>query len=69
MTTLSNNNYQNVLPQKPDNNTTQKEQILSNIDISKPQSMQINSSLLKDLNQNIANNPPNDKFQKNPIFS
>ena len=65
MTTLY-KNYQNIIPQKQDNNIDEKNTKLNNIDVSKPQSMEINSSSLKELKQN-NNNPlnTNDKLQKN----
>ena len=66
MTTLY-KNYQNIIPQKQDNNNNdEKNTKLNNIDVSKPQSMEINSSSLKELKQN-NNNPlnTNDKLQKN----
>lgn len=65
MTTLY-KNYQNIIPQKQDNNNDEKNTKLNNIDVSKPQSMEINSSSLKELKQN-NNNPlnTNDKLQKN----
>ena len=65
MTTLS-SNYQNGLSPKQDNNND-KELKLNQIDISKPHSMQLNSSSLKELKQNNIDNTPNanDKFQKN----
>ena len=66
MTTLY-KNYQNIIPQKQDNNNDEKNTKLNNIDVSKPQSMEINSSSLKELKQNNNNNPlnTNDKLQKN----
>ena len=67
MTTLY-KNYQNIIPQKQDNNNNdEKNTKLNNIDVSKPQSMEINSSSLKELKQNNNNNPlnTNDKLQKN----
>ena len=66
MTTLY-KNYQNIIPQKQDNNIDEKNTKLNNIDVSKPQSMEINSSSLKELKQNNNNNPlnTNDKLQKN----
>ena len=66
MTTLY-KNYQNIIPQKQDNNNDEKNIKLNNIDVSKPQSMEINSSSLKELKQNNNNNPlnTNDKLQKN----
>lgn len=66
MTTLY-KNYQNIIPQKQDNNNNEEKNTkLNNIDASKPQSMEINSSSLKELKQN-NNNPlnTNDKLQKN----
>ena len=65
MTTLY-KNYQNIIPQKQDNNNDEKNTKLNNIDVSKPQSMEISSSSLKELKQN-NNNPlnTNDKLQKN----
>ena len=67
MTTLY-KNYQNIIPQKQDNNNNndEKNTKLNNIDVSKPQSMEISSSSLKELKQN-NNNPlnTNDKLQKN----
>ena len=66
MTTLY-KNYLNIIPQKQDNNNDEKNTKLNNIDVSKPQSMEINSSSLKELKQNNNNNPlnTNDKLQKN----
>ena len=67
MTTLY-KNYQNIIPQKQDNNNNdEKNTKFNNIDVSKPQSMEINSSSLKELKQNNNNNPlnTNDKLQKN----
>ena len=67
MTTLY-KNYQNIIPQKQDNNNNEEKNTkLNNIDASKPQSMEINSSSLKELKQNNNNNPlnTNDKLQKN----
>ena len=58
MTTLY-KNYQNIIPQKQDNNNNEEKNTkLNNIDVSKPQSMEINSSSLKELKQN-NNNPLN----------
>jgi len=62
MTTL-NNNYSNLSNQKLNINNNENVIKLNNIDISKPQSMELNSNLLKDIKKN--NNLSNDKNKNN----
>ena len=66
MTSLS-NKYQNDLSSKQDNNNNENILNLNNIDISKPHSMQLDSSLLKEIKQKNDKEAPNtnDNFQKN----
>lgn len=65
MTTL-NNNYSNLSNQKLNINNNENVIKLNNIDISKPQSMELNSNLLKDIKKN--NNLSNDKNKNNINF-
>ena len=62
MTTLD-NNYSNLSNQKLNINNNENVIKLNNIDISKPQSMELNSNLLKDIKKN--NNLSNDKNKNN----
>jgi hypothetical protein len=62
MTTL-NNNYSNLSNQKLNINNNENVIKLNNIDISKPQSMELNSNILKDIKKN--NNLSNDKNKNN----
>lgn len=64
MNTL-NNNLQNLSNQNNPNNNNENEPKLNNVDISKPQSMQLNSTLLKDLKNNNINNKSNENLDKN----
>ena len=64
MNTL-NNNYQNISNQNNQNNNNENMPKLNNIDISKSHSMQINSTLLKDLKNNNINNQSNENLDKN----
>ena len=62
MTTLD-NNYSNLSNQKLNINNNENVIKLNNIDISKPQSMELNSNILKDIKKN--NNLSNDKNKNN----
>ena len=62
MTTLD-NNYSNLSNQKLNINNNENVIKLNNIDISKPQSMELNSNLLNDIKKN--NNLSNDKNKNN----
>ena len=62
MTTLD-NNYSNLSNQKLNINNNENVIKLNNIDISKPQSTELNSNLLKDIKKN--NNLSNDKNKNN----
>ena len=62
MTTLD-NNYSNLSNQKLNINNNENVIKSNNIDISKPQSMELNSNLLKDIKKN--NNLSNDKNKNN----
>lgn len=64
MNTL-NDNYQNISNQNNQNNNNENEPKLNNIDISKSHSMQLNSTLLKDLKNNNINNQNNENLDKN----
>jgi hypothetical protein len=66
MTSLS-NKYQNELSSKQDNNSNGNILKINNIDISKPHSMQLDSSLLKEIKQKNNKEAPNtnDNFRKN----
>ena len=64
MNTL-NDNYQNISNQNNQNNNNENEPKLNNIDISKSHSMQLNSTLLKDLKNNNNNNKNNENLDKN----
>ena len=64
MNTL-NNNYQNISNQNNQNNNNENMPKLNNIDISKSHSMQLNSTLLKDLKNNNINNQSNENLDKN----
>jgi len=65
MTTLD-NNYSNLSNQKLNINNNENVIKLNNIDISKPQSMELNSNLLNDIKKN--NNLSNDKNKNNINF-
>lgn len=65
MTTLD-NNYSNLSNQKLNINNNENVIKLNNIDISKPQSMELNSNLLKDIKKN--NNLSNNKNKNNINF-
>ena len=65
MTTL-NNNYSNLSNQKLNINNNENVIKLNNIDISKPQSMELNSNILNDIKKN--NNLSNDKNKNNINF-
>jgi hypothetical protein len=65
MTTL-NDNYSNLSNQKLNINNNENVIKLNNIDISKPQSMELNSNILKDIKKN--NNLSNDKNKNNINF-
>ena len=62
MTTLD-NNYSNLSNQKLNINNNENVIKLNNIDISKPQSMELNSNILNDIKKN--NNLSNDKNKNN----
>ena len=65
MTTLD-NNYSNLSNQKLNINNNENVIKLNNIDISKPQSMELNSNILNDIKKN--NNLSNDKNKNNINF-